>query len=350
MTFARDQEEHYKKVSKGLQVSRKLASLGSHVIEVGFNNACVLAQALPATLEAHLCDRIAATLARVDALLETEILQAQFAKAPEVATLVSHLQVLQSEFGGVERIRVAINLDPLEAKVLANCKKAELTFTAPGRAVDLDSMATSLIEAKRLSDELLPYKKALDAAVDRILEGTFSRKDLAPEVSLQHLSEKLESRGGDARMRAAHIMNEHPAFKANRIAYTNGLIHNPDFGLEYVLEKLAGKDYACKGDILTSRASAIDKDSLRGAYKVFLSTYGEWDETAHKFTGLLGGYLKTKPDYTALIQAAKALLPGPLGLNLQLTGRFKREDLPRLLAHIFAFWTVRAAEGHLSAQ
>ena len=41
MTFAKDQEEHYKKVSKGLQVSRKLASLGNHVIEVGFNNGCV---------------------------------------------------------------------------------------------------------------------------------------------------------------------------------------------------------------------------------------------------------------------------------------------------------------------
>jgi hypothetical protein len=118
MTFARDQKEHYKKVSKCLQVSRKLASLGRHGIEVGFNNESVPLNGLPAKLEGHLRARIAATLARVnkllDTLLKTEFPQAELPGAHEVATLVSHLQILQNEFGSVEGFGIEINLDELE--------------------------------------------------------------------------------------------------------------------------------------------------------------------------------------------------------------------------------------------
>jgi hypothetical protein len=151
-------------------------------------------------------------------------------------------------------------------------------------------------------------------------------------------------------MRAAHIINEHQVFKSKRIAYINGLIHNPKFGLEYVLINLASNEYTNVGDKLTSKKSAIGKDSLEKAYNVFLSTYGEWDEHSFKFTGLLGIYLKTKPDYISLIQASKALLPGRLGFELELTESFKEKNLPSLLAHIFAFWTVKAAEGYFNAQ
>jgi hypothetical protein len=70
------------------------------------------------------------------------------------------------------------------------------------------------------------------------------------------------------------------------------LIHREEYGLEYILKEL-------------SKNPDVDVSALRLAYKQFLRVFGEQDETDYTMTGLLGRFLRPKPDFEKLLSSSK---------------------------------------------
>ena len=71
------------------------------------------------------------------------------------------------------------------------------------------------------------------------------------------------------------------------------LIHKTEFGIDYILSELKKSD------------QNIDEKLLKKAYETFIKTYGSYDEVDGEYDGLLGQFLKPKPDYAKLLADAR---------------------------------------------
>jgi hypothetical protein len=136
----------------------------------------------------------------------------------------------------------------------------------------------------------------------------------------------------------------------------NILLHNPAYGIEFVLKELDGKQY--QNDKTNNRGiikqivsiltlekflvkCTIDTGFLKDAYGLFLRTYGQFDKTVNKHSGFLGKHLKSKINFDQIREEIYSLLPANLGKNLCWTPQLKKTIIPKLVGNIFGTWTVQ---------
>jgi hypothetical protein len=155
---------------------------------------------------------------------------------------------------------------------------------------------------------------------------------------------------------SASLLKEHETFKANVIALINSRIHDPAFGIDYVLEEILGYEYGKPGIIFDKfnpfgkpdkKKSDIDVKNLKEHYDNFLMEYGSYDVGKNKFSGLLGRFLRPKPKIhivrQELLELAHEVKINKQKLTLKPIDQAK---IPKILAYIFCIWTIEASESH----
>ncbi|CAF0934036.1 unnamed protein product [Adineta steineri] len=181
---------------------------------------------------------------------------------------------------------------------------------------DIDIVANKLSQMKFYAENLSMFGKYVNDKIDNFLK--FYQGKQGP-TGIYCLSSELEKSEIGARM-----INEHSALSAKEVVQRRKNMQNQD-NIDYMLNKLTGTD--------------IDKEVLRSRYETFNSTY---QKLIRMFLRTIQQNDTNEPDLEVLVTQTKSLVssvnkkPG----SFMWTESFK-DDIPVLLAHIFAIWTLK---------
>ncbi|CAF2542951.1 unnamed protein product [Rotaria sp. Silwood2] len=183
----------------------------------------------------------------------------------------------------------------------------------------VQNIATSLINMKCLSNNILSFKVRINEKIDEILKRHKSTTTGSTTfVKLAALLNQDSSGIGQS------IISEHKLFQGYSLSLFNEKVRR--HGIQYVLENL-------KGD-------SIDNQRLKRRYDEFYTTY----------ENLIKQYLKPNIELMRLIseikQIAGNIIQKPNEIIWEATTRSK---IPTLTAHIFALWTLKNADLYFEA-
>lgn len=218
---------------------------------------------------------------------------------------------------------------------------------------DVEEFTQTLLEFKSVSDNSLTFKATLDQKINEVLENCKQQKQFDISVVAQRIDDSEDPS-------SASLLEEHETFKANVIALINSRIQNPAFGIDYVLEEIAGYEFGRPGGLVDKfnpfgkaerKESKIDTEHLRSQYDNFLMEYGSYDAARNKFSGLLGRFLRPKPKIhivrQELLELAREVKINKAKLTIR---KIDQDKIPKILAYIFSIWTIEASESHFEQQ
>jgi len=184
----------------------------------------------------------------------------------------------------------------------------------------LENNATLLINMKILSMNLELFRVKIDEKINETLE-TYKRQ--FGNAALTHLGQRLNQ---DKTGTGQHILEDYTCFQGFTLSLFN--TKTKSHGIDYVLKCLGGNE--------------IEKGKI-------LKRYTEFEEI---YKGLVKSYLKPEPDLSEIIANTRLLVchdVGELSANNSL-GFDVVVKLPKLLAHIFAIWTLQHPEHFYAAK
>ena len=201
-----------------------------------------------------------------------------------------------------------------ENKILA---KVDLWKQAIYKSLsDTVAVSSALVKIKFLGENLSMFDTKINEIIDEILKHY---KEKEKSMGIMNLSVELQKTDVGARLISEHsiLSGEDLRLRRQKMQYQDNL--------EYALDKLDGTELA--------------KEFLRSRYTTFRQKYDE----------LLAVNLKSikssddkEPDLEALVTQTKSLVSTVAVKADSITWtRSFREDLPQLLAHIFAIWTLK---------
>ncbi|CAF0828795.1 unnamed protein product [Adineta steineri] len=183
----------------------------------------------------------------------------------------------------------------------------------------IDNIASSLINIKRASRDIVPFRKRIDERIDKAINHYKSIRKESGDIGKLGTILNLDKTGiGQS------IISEHKAFEGYARSIFNEKTQR--HGIDYVLSNL-------RGDL-------IDKDQLKKRYDEFHNLYKD----------LIEENLKTKLELQKLISNIKLIA----GNIKQTSDTFEwdagiRTKIPKLAAHIFALWTLQNATHYFEA-
>lgn len=202
---------------------------------------------------------------------------------------------------------------------------------------DINVAVESLIAIKRISNAVFVYKQELDERIDKILRAYRSQFKATGLVRLGLLLDKDDSGVGQS------IIAEHKYFKGHQVSIFNTKTQKHD--IDYVLDNLMGSVYTVS---MVGRAAWQDKNGVNPDFRIRLrDRYVEFDTYYRKLTK---DYLVKNMDLEPLIEKIKLIS----GNTRQLPGAtrwdsLKREKALKLMAHLFALWTLKSANHYFDA-
>jgi hypothetical protein len=84
------------------------------------------------------------------------------------------------------------------------------------------------------------WKKKIDSSIDVLLNEIPSLKYQGGVVNIQNLYGALEQHDSPC---ARSLVEDHPHFQKQVLGHFNTMIHNPQFGAQYVLSNIKGRYY-----------------------------------------------------------------------------------------------------------
>ncbi|CAF0999381.1 unnamed protein product [Adineta steineri] len=181
---------------------------------------------------------------------------------------------------------------------------------------DVSKLSSTLIKIKFFAENLSMFEKYINDEIDDVLQHY---KQSQGPVGIASLSVELEKTDIGAR-----LISEHSSLSGEDWRRRREKMQKQD-DLEYLIEKLTGTDLA--------------KENLRLRYCTFKKTY---DELLSNFLKLLTQNNKKEPDLEILISETRRLTSTvtKTSNSVTWTQHFK-DDIPTLLAYIFAIWTLK---------
>ena len=189
-----------------------------------------------------------------------------------------------------------------------------------------ERVANELIDMKTATTHVALYKKRVDEEyIDALLADYKARPTgLAGRSFFLGLSIYLGGiRTSDAPI-ASQILSEHSVFAGHKLLLRNERILR--FTVEDMLHDITGDDEASRGQQL----SKVTKDSLRQVSKMFEKEYWAIVEAGLENSELLEGKLEAIVERTKNIAGCRRIP--------------RNEKIRRLMAHIFAYWTLSDSE------
>jgi hypothetical protein len=205
-------------------------------------------------------------------------------------------------------------LDESQEEIFA--KVDSLNQQIKNSITDAVAVSATLIKIKFFAENLSMFEKYINDEINNALKHYKTRQGFA---GITRLSMELEKSDEGAR-----LISEHSTLSGEDWRKRREKMQKQD-DLEYVLSNLTGEN--------------LSKDVLRARYETFKDEYNE----------LLSMFLKTlklddkqEPDLEVLISQTKLLVSTVTQTpNSVIWTRSFKEDIPILLAHIFAVWTLK---------
>ena len=178
-----------------------------------------------------------------------------------------------------------------------------------------------MIEIKKLSNKIFFYKENIDADLNVIINGYVNKRGGFGTIGKLALHLKEDVNG-------SIIVTEHKQFEAYRRAIFNRKTLSQD--IDYVLKNIKG--------------THLDVKELQEAFNVYKTNFDE----------LIVKYIRPKSDPSSLILDLSKVIEKTATLHASNTStRTKweaslRKELPALVAHIFALWTLLNSKSYFS--
>jgi hypothetical protein len=185
---------------------------------------------------------------------------------------------------------------------------------------EISEVANHIIAIKQIAEGVTVFKEKIDTKID-VLLNDFKRKN-GGGTALAKLGTILNA---EVTGIGQIILAEHKCF----IGYSVHLFNEKTqrHGIDYVLANIDGDN--------------LDKIKLRNRYEEFESIYRRLIET----------FLKDPVDFSRLISALKmCLVRVKISDGVIRWSAAVKDSVPELLAHIFAFWTLKNADHYFDAK
>jgi hypothetical protein len=183
---------------------------------------------------------------------------------------------------------------------------------------DLETASKIFIQIKTYSNRLYVFKESIDEKLDKIMNAYIEKNGGFEIIGKLGMLLKKNIDG-------SRILTEHKCFEAHNRSLFNRKTLSQD--IDYVLKDLRG--------------DAIDEKKLADSYKAFKT----------KFDSLIEDYLNPKIDFDTF-KSNLSLFVSNILKNTN-NGEWTEktlEDLPILIAHIFALWTLLNAGQYFQMQ
>jgi hypothetical protein len=206
----------------------------------------------------------------------------------------------------------------IESSLLEKIIKQIDTMSESITTKDLESASHIFIRVKTYSNRLYVFKESIDEKLDKIM-NVYIEKNGGFEI-IGKLGMLLKKNIDGSR-----ILTEHKCFEAHNRSLFNRKTLSQD--IDYVLKDLRG--------------DAIDEKKLASSYRAFKT----------KFDSLIEDYLYPKIDFDTF-KSNLSLFVSNILKNTN-NGEWTEktlEDLPILIAHIFALWTLLNAGQYFQMQ
>ncbi|CAF1185261.1 unnamed protein product [Adineta steineri] len=184
----------------------------------------------------------------------------------------------------------------------------------------IENISKSLINMKRVSNNILTFKPRINLKIDQVLHN-YKNRTKASNAFAKLGTILIQDSTGIGH----YIITEHKAFQGYALSLFNE--NTQKHGIEYVLNKLDGE--------------FLNKDKLKKRFKEFRDIYED----------LIKHYLKINIEFEKLISEIKIIAEdvkqksGVLSWNASV-----RDTIPKLLAHIFALWTLQNASHYFEIE
>ena len=236
--------------------------------------------------------------------------------ADDFRTRYYHLQSFE-KYVRIPKVNIGLVLEESEEIVLE--KVASFRGEIINSAADIMRVCERIIKMKFLAENLSMFDTRINHEIDETLKNYKGKYGL---LSITSLAVELEKTNEGSR-----LISEHSCLSGENWRQQRDKMQKPD-DLEYLLGKLNG--------------DAISKDILRSRYATFRQKYDELISNNLKYFHQSGS---KEPDIEMIITQIKYMVRmAPNAHNTIVWDRSFRDEIPMLLAHIFAVWTLQNTE------
>ncbi|CAF0901525.1 unnamed protein product [Adineta ricciae] len=228
----------------------------------------------------------------------------------------THLVSLDKHFNICEnRIRHA--LDSVEEKIFEQVCSLRKQITS--RDVSIEEISKILIEMKLYAENLPMFNMKINAEIDEALKIYKDKQGMLGIVKMVVELEKSDT--------GTRLMSEHSCLTGEDWKRRRDKMQNQD-DIEYILNRLTGDE--------------ISVDVLRSRYKTFRKIYDELISTNLK---ILDSGSSKDIDISKLVTQIKYIIGTVTHTPKSITwDRALAQEIPELLAYIFAIWTLQNTE------
>ena len=243
--------------------------------------------------------------------LLTEILQTpNKRKCEEFSHLYSTILQIREQLGH----HLEPNMDQIDSELTSFTNSQREDIEDSG---DIAKLSKILIKFKTLSDSILPFKQHLDGLIDELI--TFYQSKYGSQVigRLGALLNKAQN------VAAKNIVREHKCFEGYNLSLFNDKVSKQD--IDYVMSGISGEN--------------LDKVLLRKRFEEYEKEYQTLIDTYLEIT------INFKKLETDLLCKHAVGQPSD-GLKWN---KAMKDNVPSLLAHIFALWTLKNSAFYFEA-
>jgi energy-coupling factor transporter ATP-binding protein EcfA2/uncharacterized protein YukE len=181
---------------------------------------------------------------------------------------------------------------------------------------DVKNVSNILIKLKFLAENLSMFDSNINTEIDEVLKNYRGEQN---NLGITNLAVELEKTEEGSR-----LISEHSCLSGEDRRKRREKMQKQD-DLEYVLERLTGDD--------------IDKKILRSRYEIFKIKY---DELVSSNLNLLDSNTNKEADLQVLVTQTKLIVGTGTQTSNSITWKHSfKEQIPELLAYIFAIWTLQ---------
>ncbi|EAR88873.1 helicase carboxy-terminal domain protein, putative (macronuclear) [Tetrahymena thermophila SB210] len=305
-----NKDDYYKQIQKGLQTLKQAQEAKIDFKETKFEPECYEKECIPTIVK-----KIEEEEEKVYQVLRKEDSQIQDKDYKQINQFYENIESLKNNVN--QFIPVEKHIDELNDKIDQRIDKIENNIDLE----NVDSVAQNIIQMKKHSENLHPFKKKISGKLDNFLKNKYFKDKESKSMKMAKLAAHLQD---DENGYGAAIIEESEVFKGVSISIFNESTQK--HGIDYVIENIRGDE--------------IDKTKLKELYMKFEK---EYQEIVTK--NLLYVEKNTKTDKEIiedLVIKTKQITNKKVEMK---EGKINwdnslRQKLPSLVANLFALWTL----------
>ena len=244
----------------------------------------------------------------------------------ELRLNLDNLMAFEDTCGGLKLgIDFKQNVKQITDKILK--KVDSLVSEVHTNNFEIDAFSVNLISMKKIGDSIPALTESVNQKIDQVLREFKNKRKDEGGLALAKLSTALEN---DADGVGQTIIAEHAVFKGQAISLFNQ--ETQRHNIDYVLSKLEG--------------DGVDSDKLRRMYDSFDKSYTSL--VKENIMRCESCSITDKEDMLCgLVSKIKLIPRGVVSRHKSNAIKWDanvRETIPSLMAHLFAFWTLKNTE------